>query len=428
MALGQPALLPTPDSLSATWSTFDGGGRPAPASTPPRARRRPALRAAADRRRHGLRASCVDLFACTLRRVPLAGLPLLAIYSLPVSLLGGGHWLAFVLRALLLRAPARRSQESDRLGRWGRSLSVGPQPADALGLGTVRPAGTPCAIGASAHRAGRPPAGADPARSTSASSAAAARRRRRRRPEVSIANPMVDLRRDLARGEDLRCCRSPPTTPTRRTCGSPCSTRSPATPGRPAAATSRPSRRADGRCRRPAGHRPTTCRGPTYESRSMTDELRVDVAADAVPVDHRSSAGDDWRYDSGPSTSSRARRRRRHRRPESYSVSSLVTPSSARRRWPTPARRRSRSAPTYTELPDDLPETVGDLAARGHRRGAEPTSSGRCAAAVVPRGRRLRATPSNAPPGNGTETLDAFLDDGHRARAATASSSRPRWR
>ena len=55
----------------------------------------------------------VDLFACTLRRVPLAGLPLLAIYSIPVSVLGGGvAWWAFALTAAGFLAdalpPARR--------------------------------------------------------------------------------------------------------------------------------------------------------------------------------------------------------------------------------------------------------------------------------------------------------------------------------
>ncbi len=42
----------------------------------------------------------VDLLACTLQRVPLAGLPLLAVYTVPVSMLDGGlAWWIFALSA-----------------------------------------------------------------------------------------------------------------------------------------------------------------------------------------------------------------------------------------------------------------------------------------------------------------------------------------
>ena len=44
----------------------------------------------------------VDVLACTLRRVPLAGLPLLTVYSVPVSLLEGGiSWVVFLLTGTL---------------------------------------------------------------------------------------------------------------------------------------------------------------------------------------------------------------------------------------------------------------------------------------------------------------------------------------
>ena len=64
----------------------------------------------------------VDVLACTLRRVPLAGLPLLTVYSVPVSLLEGGiSWVVFLLTAagfltmLFLH-------EVDQIARWGRPL------------------------------------------------------------------------------------------------------------------------------------------------------------------------------------------------------------------------------------------------------------------------------------------------------------------
>lgn len=64
----------------------------------------------------------VDLLAVGLRLVPLAGLPLLALYTVPVAVVRDGvPWLFFVLAAGafvgLLVAEGR-----DRLSRWGRSM------------------------------------------------------------------------------------------------------------------------------------------------------------------------------------------------------------------------------------------------------------------------------------------------------------------
>jgi len=76
----------------------------------------------------------VDALVCTARRVPLAGLPLLTIYSIPVSLVGGGvSWWIFVLTAagfltLLFL------QESEQVARWGRPLGQDPADADSSGL------------------------------------------------------------------------------------------------------------------------------------------------------------------------------------------------------------------------------------------------------------------------------------------------------
>ncbi len=77
----------------------------------------------------------VDLLACTLRRVPLAGLPLLTVYSIPVSLLGDGiSWWVFVLTAggfmLMLFI-----QEDEQVSRWGRALGADPALEDPAGFG-----------------------------------------------------------------------------------------------------------------------------------------------------------------------------------------------------------------------------------------------------------------------------------------------------
>ena len=77
----------------------------------------------------------VDLLACTLRRVPLAGLPLLTIYSIPVSLVGNDiAWWVFAATAagyltmLFL-------QESDAVARWGRPIGLDRETGDPISYG-----------------------------------------------------------------------------------------------------------------------------------------------------------------------------------------------------------------------------------------------------------------------------------------------------
>lgn len=70
----------------------------------------------------GLVAIAVDTLAVTLRRAALAGLPLLALYTVPASVAPGGvSWAAFLLGgagylSLLL------TESRERLSRWGRPL------------------------------------------------------------------------------------------------------------------------------------------------------------------------------------------------------------------------------------------------------------------------------------------------------------------
>ncbi|MGC4112422.1 MAG: DUF3488 and transglutaminase-like domain-containing protein [Nocardioides sp.] len=76
----------------------------------------------------------VDVLACWLRRVPLAGLPLLAVYCVPISVIGDGvSWLVFLFAAcgfLLMMF----LQESAHITRWGRPLGSSGQ-ADPQGFG-----------------------------------------------------------------------------------------------------------------------------------------------------------------------------------------------------------------------------------------------------------------------------------------------------
>ncbi|MFJ9697878.1 transglutaminaseTgpA domain-containing protein [Kitasatospora sp. NPDC101183] len=86
----------------------------------------------------GLIAVVVDTIAVTYRRAALAGLPLLALYSVGNGFAGdGGNWIWFALAAtgylLLLFAEGQ-----DRATRWGRIFRGA---AGTVSTGTVRPAG-----------------------------------------------------------------------------------------------------------------------------------------------------------------------------------------------------------------------------------------------------------------------------------------------
>ena len=143
----------------------------------------------------------VDVLACTLRRVPLAGLPLLTIYSVPVSMTGDGpHWVLYTLTAIGFLAMIFLS-ESEQVARWGPILAEDHGHSDPKPLGVATwPRTGARAIGGVATALSivvplliptfsvhlfnfGPGTGGD--------------------DEISIENPMVDLRRDLVRGEDV---------------------------------------------------------------------------------------------------------------------------------------------------------------------------------------------------------------------------------
>ena len=143
----------------------------------------------------------VDLAACTLKRVPLAGLPLLTVASVPVSLLESDlSWWVFVPAGLGFLAMLF-VQESEAISRWGRSLEDGTVLGEtgydvrtgslrvnavviaalATGLAVLIPTAVP-ASKLELFDFGR--GNGDDA-------------------DISIDNPMVDLRRDLTRGQDV---------------------------------------------------------------------------------------------------------------------------------------------------------------------------------------------------------------------------------
>ncbi|HEU5035988.1 MAG TPA: DUF3488 and transglutaminase-like domain-containing protein [Nocardioides sp.] len=143
----------------------------------------------------------VDLLACTLRRVPLAGLPLLTIYSIPVSMVGDGiTWWVFAATAggflvmLFL-------QESDHVTRWGRPIGVDRETGDpiAFGAGAHVVRSTAGAIGGVATAlavflpALIPTAGIHLLDFGPGNGGG---------DEIRVDNPTADLVRDLKRGDD----------------------------------------------------------------------------------------------------------------------------------------------------------------------------------------------------------------------------------
>lgn len=143
----------------------------------------------------------VDLFASTLRRIPLAGLPLLTIFSVPLSMLGAGpSWWVFALTAAGFMSMLF-VHEDEQVSRWGRSLERDKSGGDgdpfgvrtgavranagAIGglvtaLAIVVPVALPT-LDLQVFDLG-PGSGGD--------------------GDIAITNPMVDLRRDLIRGTD----------------------------------------------------------------------------------------------------------------------------------------------------------------------------------------------------------------------------------
>lgn len=142
----------------------------------------------------------VDLLACTLRRVPLAGLALLTVYSVPVSLLAGGvSWVVFGLTAAGFLAMLFL-QVDEQLARWGRPLGS-DEASDPTGFG-VRTG----AIRASAGGVGAlatalaifvplliPTMNLNLLGGGTGDGDG----------DIVIQNPMADLRRDLTRGDDI---------------------------------------------------------------------------------------------------------------------------------------------------------------------------------------------------------------------------------
>ncbi|NUR06937.1 MAG: transglutaminase domain-containing protein [Nocardioidaceae bacterium] len=212
---GSEALLgwlPTPESLRAMGDAFAASSTAAQAYAAPVPRSVPEfypLMIIAG----VLSAVLVDFLAVGLRRAPLAGLPLLALYTAPVSILDGGvSWLKFAAAALCYLFLIAAG-ESYRLAHWGHQLTAGrifdSQTTNvssqaiwssarkigltATGLAVVVPIFVPT-LSANLFNGGGTGGDGDG-------------------DSVNISNPMVDLKRDLTQGTDVELVRVTTTDP-----------------------------------------------------------------------------------------------------------------------------------------------------------------------------------------------------------------------
>jgi transglutaminase-like putative cysteine protease len=137
----------------------------------------------------------VDAIACTLRRAPVAGLVLLAAYTLPVAVTGEAvsWWLFCVIAGLFLTVVFL--QHSDHVTSWGRAAD-GDKASFSVRTGAI--GNTAIALGASAISLAVVVPAAVPTMSMSVFDGNGPGTR-----EVEVKDPMVDLRRDLRRGEDI---------------------------------------------------------------------------------------------------------------------------------------------------------------------------------------------------------------------------------
>ena len=137
----------------------------------------------------------VDAIACTLRRAPVAGLVLLAAYTLPVAVTGEAvsWWLFCVVAGLFLTLVFL--QHSDHVTSWGRAPD-GEKGSFSVRTGAI--GNTAIALGAASIALAVVVPIAVPTMSMSVFDGNGPGTR-----EVEVKDPMVDLRRDLQRGEDI---------------------------------------------------------------------------------------------------------------------------------------------------------------------------------------------------------------------------------
>lgn len=137
----------------------------------------------------------VDVVACTLRRAPVAGLALLAAYTLPVAVTGEtvSWWLFSVVAGLFLNLVYL--QHSDHVTSWGRAAD---SEKGSFSVRTGAIGNTALALGAGSIALALVVPVAVPTMTMSVFDGNGPGTR-----EVEVKDPTLDLERNLSRGEDI---------------------------------------------------------------------------------------------------------------------------------------------------------------------------------------------------------------------------------
>jgi transglutaminase-like putative cysteine protease len=302
----------------------------------------------------------VDFIAVGLRHVPVSGLPLLAVYTAPVSILDEGVvWWVFAAGAVGFLSLVA-NDEARRIERWGRALPRRGTLVDTAGglvrstslRGSARRIGltaTTLAVAAplviptlSGGLLPGPGSGGDGSGGS-----------------VTITNPMVNLRRDLVRGANVELLR------VRTTSDDPSYLRVSVLDTfnghawKPSERDIPPEQQADGLLPRPPGLDPGTGRRQVEYDISVEETFESTWLPTPYPVTSIDVPGD-WRYDADTFDFVSA--------VDDQGVAGLEYSLSALEVTPDPSVMiDARPAPAsvftpYTELPDDMSDTVGELA------------------------------------------------------------------
>jgi transglutaminase-like putative cysteine protease len=288
--------IPTPDSVQVFISVLNQSGLAAQAYAAPVPQSVPefyplVILAGA------LTAVLIDFLAVGLRRAPLAGLPLLAVYTAPVSILDGGvSWLKFAAAALCFLFLIA-AEEAQRLRGWGHQVvpdgrifdtqttSVSGQAIwssarkigfTATGLAVVIPVFVPT-FSATFFDGGGPGGNGDG-------------------NAVSISNPMIDLRRDLARGADVELVRMTTDSPDPSYLRITVLNSFDGNAWRPSSRDIPVEQRADGAIVRPPGLDRTLPTKRTRATIEASERFRSRWLPTPYPVSSVDAPGD-WRYD-----------------------------------------------------------------------------------------------------------------------------------
>lgn len=301
----------------------------------------------------------VDLVAAGMRRAPVAGLPLLAVYTAPVSILDRGvPWWAFAVAGVGFLALVA-AQEETRLSRWGRNVSGSGRLQDSHDTGV-----SPSAVWGSARRIGLTATGIAlvvplvvPTLSFSLLDGSGRGPRGSGDP-VGVDNPMVNMRRDLARGTDVDMVRVRTDDPDVRYLRIAVLDAYEDDAWRPARRLSPAEQRADGAVTPPPGLEQTSGLATYDWDVEVLGEFDPDWLPTPYPVTEIVAEGD-WRYDRD--TLDFASFDSQDARGMTYRLRRLVVEPDAETMAFAPPAPTSVQEPN-TALPDSLPSFVEELA------------------------------------------------------------------